>query len=330
MAGPETVASGPRVNGGTPPLRLLFAVLLLVPLGLVACSDAPVPDPTPPPEVPDGHGFSVVHDVGLEAPQAVLYDVASDRSLVSTIAEDEASGAATGFISRLKPNGEVDALRWIDGAAADVPLRGPGGMAIRGDTLMVADMDCLHLFDRRAGDLIDSICLHGPGRLNDVAVDLRGKVYATSEGAPGGGEEGRWPAVYSVESGSGLQLLFEGEELGRPRGIASGPRGVFFCGSNSGEVFQVRPEGPRLVFRGKDWHLTGIVFTPDGSFALSNPKDSSVIIVLAREGGAKGDVFTLARNVPTPGDLGYDLRRERVLIPRTGSNSLLFVDLWPK
>jgi len=218
----------------------------------MSCSGPPLSDPTPPPEVPEGHGFSTVEGVGFQAPQSVLHDAVADLYLVSNLGPSSDEEGANGFISRLRPNGKVHELRWIDGAGPRSPLHAPRGMALKGDTLLVADGECIRSFMRADGTPTGAICLTGQGTLNDVTVDRHGVVYAT-----------------------------------------------------------------------------GSAFTRDGSFAFSNTRDSTVVLVLARDGGSRGEVFTLARSVAEAGDLGYDPRRERILIPQGGLTRLVFVDLWP-
>jgi hypothetical protein len=94
-------------------------------------------------------------------------------------------------------------------------------------------------------------------------------------------------------------------------------------------VSQVTSDGVRRVLKGRGWQLSGVVFASDGSFAFSNAKDSTVLLVLAKDSGFRGQVFTLVRKVAGPGDLGYDKLRERILVPQVSFNRVLLSDLWP-
>jgi hypothetical protein len=110
-------------------------------------------------------------------------------------------------------------------------------------------------------------------------------------------------------------------------GLSAGARGVFVV---SGGVYQLRLEGLLTVIPDRGTRLGGIVFTRDGSFAFTNGSDSTVIFVEAIKNGTRGAVWTLAADVPSAGDLGYDGRRERILVPESDRNRLVFISLKPR
>lgn len=277
------------------------------------------------PEVSGGLSTHTVADAGLLTPEAVLHDTEADVYLVSNANGTGQDRNGSGFISRLSPNGKVKELRWIAGGRDGVTLNAPKGMAVRGDTLFVADVDCVRLFHRKRGVPEGSICPSGATALGDMAVDQDGVVYVTDRGTATG--DTRTGAVYTITPDGTTKVVADGDDLPQPVGIAASRRGVFVASWAAGRVAQLTPDGPRGVVRAGNAHLGGIVFTRDGSFLFSNQADSTVLIVKAKEGGAKGDMFTLVRGAPGAGDLGYDARRDRVLIPLPSLNRLLFVDL---
>jgi hypothetical protein len=197
-------------------------------------------------------------------------------------------------------------------------------LALRGDTLYVADIDCVRLFRRTSGQAVGAVCPEGATSLTDVAVGQDGLVYGTDRGAEG--DAGSTGGVYVMDTAGKASMATRTSELRQPLGIASSDRGVFVA-SQGGRVTQLTPDGPRGVVRSGSWRLGGIVFTRDGSFLFANWTDSTVLIVRAKEGGSRGDVFTLVHGTPSPGDLGYDARRDRVLIPLPSFDRLLFIDL---
>ena len=77
-----------------------------------------------------------------------------------------------------------------------------------------------------------------------------------------------------------------------------------------------------------NWKLTGLTITEDGSFVMSNWADSTLLFIQASKGGSRGNIFTLLQDVPTPGDIGYDAKRDRILVPVLEQNRVFFVDLW--
>ena len=308
------------------PAVLLACVLF----GLTACGEEEPSGPVPPPEVPEGHAAVAVHDVGLRSPQSILYDPGEDVYLVSNAGGDGEGAGGSGFVSRIAPDGDVEELRWVEDGRGGAILAGPGGMALHGDTLYVSDGDCVRLFHRVSGSPAGSLCPAGELRFNDVAVARDGRIFATGSLPTGDPASPTQAAVFGLDGDGASEILLSGAELGGARGIATSRRGVFFSALENGMVAQVTPDGPQRVFRGRGWRLRGIVFAPDGSFALSNVADSTVLYVRASRGGSRGEVFTLVSGIPSPSDLGYDSRRDRVLVPQPPLNRLFFVDLSPE
>jgi hypothetical protein len=262
-------------------------------------------------ELPSGLTGIIVADVGLERPVSVIHDPVDDMYLVANTPVD-----ADAFIARVTPRGHVQKLRWIDAGADGVRLAAPAGMALRGDTLYVADRECIRIFRRGDGKPAGSICPPGAAALNDVTVDPRGRVYVSDTGTG---------AVYSIET-AGFAEVARDPALEQNGGLSAGARGVFVAGAG---VYQITPDGLRIVVRDGGKRLGGIVFTRDGSFAFSSHTDNVVVFVEAIDNGTRGNVWTLANDMPSAGDLGYDARRERILIPQTDGDRLMFVDLKP-
>src|SRR5690606_122248 len=86
-----------------------------------------------------------------------------------------------GYISRVRPDGSVEAPRWIDGEAEGVRLSAPKGMALKGDTLFVADIDSVRAFSRQTGEAWGGVGVENASFLNDLAVG-DGVLYVTDMG----------------------------------------------------------------------------------------------------------------------------------------------------
>lgn len=299
------------------------ALSLLAGIMLAACGGgeeaAPVEDT----------GITVA-DVGFMTPESVLHDPVADVYLVSNINGGPTADDDNGFISRVTPDGQVENLRWIDGASPALVLHAPKGMAIRGDTLFVADITCLRMFHRVTGAAEGVLCLDGVTFLNDVAVGPEGSVFVTDTGMELGPDGNLTPsgtdAVYRYPVRAGLQgaTLARSPELGGPNGIAIGSRGIFVVTFRTGEIMAVTPSGDRTtVLPGSgNRQLDGIVFLPDGGFLFSNWADSSIWRV-----GGDGAVTRIIQDVPAPADIGFDAQRNRVLIPLFNENRVLIRDI---
>jgi sugar lactone lactonase YvrE len=260
-----------------------------------------------------------IADAGFATPESVLHDSVADAYLVSNINGGPSDKDDNGFISRVGPDGAVIALKWIDGAADAVTLHAPKGMALKGDTLFVADIDSVRLFDRSTGAPLGGRGVAGATFLNDVAVGPDGTVYVTDTGirlTAEGMQETGTDAVYTV-TGDSAAVLAAGPELGHPNGIVADSAGVVVVSFGSGAVYRIDILGARSDLPGTpQGQLDGVVRTADGSLLVSSWAGSRVYRV-GPQGGAVGD------SVPSPADIGFDARRGRVLIPVFTENKVL-------
>jgi WD40 repeat protein len=126
--------------------------------------DAP---PSAPPPTPNADSIDV-RDVGFKTPQCVVWDRTADVYLVSNIHGHPLDKDDNGFISRVRPDGTVEALKWIDGASEGVTLHAPKGMALTRDSLWVTDIDVVRRFDRLTGKSLAEVTVEGASYLNDV------------------------------------------------------------------------------------------------------------------------------------------------------------------
>src|SRR5678809_1582729 len=119
---------------------------------------------------------------GFMTPESALYDAGTDLIYVSNINGGPLDADDNGFISQVTPDGTVKTLKWIDGAAADVKLDAPKGMALSGGTRWVADMTTVRKFDAATGKPQGEVAIEGATFLNDVVADGAGGVYVSDSG----------------------------------------------------------------------------------------------------------------------------------------------------
>lgn len=247
-----------------------------------------------------------------------MHDEQADVYLVSSLAGKPLEKDGNGFISRIKPDGTVDALRFIEGGKNKVELNAPKGMAIAGDELYVADIDAVRVFDRRTGEPKRSVAIKGATFLNDVAVAPDGKVYVTDTGLEQYGpyvEPNGKDAVHRID-GKRVEAIASGKELGNPNGLIADGSGVLVV-NKTGELMRLDLAGKRGV----------VVKLPKGSLDGVVQTESSVLIsswdakaVFARR--ADGKVEPVVEKVTSPADIGYDAKRKRVLIPLLTESAL--------
>jgi hypothetical protein len=268
-----------------------------------------------------------VADIGLSTPESVLHDTAADVYLVSNINGSPLGKDGNGFISRLAPDGSLLDLKWIDGATDGVTLHAPKGMSFKGDTLLVADIDAVRLFDRNSGSPIDTWTVTGATFLNDVAVGPDGTVYVTDSGfraGPEGFEPSGSDAVHRFDPSGEHAVLVSGDALGGPNGILVDGDRIMFVTFGTGRVTLVQREegtisGLPAPHAGQ---LDGVVKTPAGAFLMSSWAGGAVYRL-----GPGGLYTTEITDLEAPADIGLDAARNRLLIPLFMANEVLIVPL---
>jgi hypothetical protein len=264
-----------------------------------------------------------VKDAGLATPESVLYLADQDLFLVSNVNGAPTAKDDNGFISKLGPDGQVVALTWIDGAAADVALDGPKGMAVVNGTLYVADITAVRLFDLATGAARGSIELKGSTFLNDVAA-AGDRVYVTDSGLTAELKPSGTDAVYVIDAAGKPTKLASGPDLKAPNGIAVVDGTVWVVPFGGAELYKIvdgkKADGAPLPAGGLD----GLEVLADGRVLVSSWEAKAVYL------GKPGGAFTmLAESVESPADLGVDRKRNRVAVPLFMGNAVRFYAIPP-
>ncbi|HTK47650.1 MAG TPA: hypothetical protein VL328_06685 [Gemmatimonadaceae bacterium] len=301
------------------------AALAAATFALAGCAKTPVPAAAPPAPTPSAPALM---PAGLNQPENLVYDSVADVFLVSNMGGGGSTHDDNGFISRVDPAGRVLELRWIAGGADGVQLDAPKGLAIRGDTLAVADLGAVRLFDRRTGAPIRSIALPGLV-MNDVAFGRDGSIWITDTGPA------RTPAP--VDTTHDLDALWEVSPSGTVRAVARGlplsrPDGLVLDGSDAliatfganriERVHGGSEQGRTIVQVMPGGRLDGLRRLRDGTLLVSSWDAQTVwSLVPGRPPRA------LLTGVVSPAGIAVDTRRQRMAVTSMERNALYVVPL---
>jgi hypothetical protein len=252
-----------------------------------------------------------VGDVGFATPESVLHDERADIYFVSNINGAPLAKDGNGFISRLSPDGEVEELRWVDGRSDGVTLHAPKGMALRGDTLFVADIDSVRAFHRTTGEPLGARGVPGSTFLNDLATGPDGTLYVSDSGVDADFAPTGTDAVYRFEA-EGPRAIAQGTDLMNPNGLLVDGDEVIMVPFGGSVVWRIPARGgaPVELVTLPAGQLDGVVRAEDGSLLVSSWEASAVFRVTP-----EGEVSTVVEGVEAPADIGWDSRRQRLLIP---------------
>jgi len=257
---------------------------------------------------------------GFVAPEAVRYDPDQDVYFVGNWGTGSASATDNnGYISRMRPDGQIETLKFIAGGTNGVVLHAPRGMYIVGDTLWVADADAVRGFDRKTGAKLANVDFSALDRgfLNDVAADATGTVYVTDTGRN---------KLYKVQGEGGPTLVVSDSALGSPNGITWDGANRRFIIVPFGGAHSLRAWVPGTTTlsdistsTGAKWD--GVEVLPGGRILASSQADSSIHIF----DGATGHAIIHTQGGPA--DIAVDTKRNRVAVPVVALNHVEIYDL---
>jgi hypothetical protein len=288
---------------------------------LKASDKTPAPEPSAdkplvPPVEPAPSIQPVVKFTGAFAmPESVLYDPARDRYLVSNVNGQPGDADFNGYILELSPNGQISNPKLIAGDQNKVRLDAPKGMAIVGTELWVADIKLVRRFDLKSSAQKEDIQLPGATFVNDVVAAPEGGAYVSDSGVKFG-DKGPEPTgtdqIFVVDKAGKVKVLAKSKELGGPNGLALGATNTLVANTILGdEVYRVTDKGARdVVTKVPGGMLDGLVAIDD-MLIISSWKTETIY-----RGPLGGKFEPLITKVKGVADMGYDSKRNRLLVPR--------------
>jgi sugar lactone lactonase YvrE len=223
-----------------------------------------------------------------------------------------------GFISVIGPAGMMRDSAFITG------LNAPKGMAIVRDTLWVTDIDVVRAFNARTGVPVATVSVPGAIFLNDIAAAPDGSLYVTDTAIRFGANGVEHPGtdqIFRIAADHTVSVALRTDSLSRPNGItwdAANQRFVVVSFGGSA-LLAWKPGETTTTKLGTGPGMFDGVEIAHGANWVSSWADSSVYRYQNGEGS------NLIKGVPSPADIGYDAKRNRILIPVFTANR---VEIW--
>jgi sugar lactone lactonase YvrE len=256
---------------------------------------------------------------GLAVPEAARFDGELDVWFVSTINGNPSARDNNGAIVIVQPDApSAEPRTLVAGGQGGATLHAPKGMAIRGDTLWVADIDVLRAFDKRTGVSLGDIPLTAQRAtfLNDIAARPDG-LYITDTGisfdTAGAMSHHGTDRIFHVGRGVATDIA-RGELLSNPNGIAwDDASGQWILAPFAGRVLQSLAPGdsiPTPLATGPGGY-DGVLVLPGGTILVTSWNANAVMVL------QRGDsvLVPLISGVAAPASIGYDPRRQVLAVP---------------
>lgn len=261
---------------------------------------------------------------GFATPESIEYYADKDVYLVSNINGDPFAADDNGFISMVSPSGELLNLKWIDGARADTTLNAPKGMTILGQRLYVADINQIQVFSLPDGKQVNSITIYGSTFLNGMTPGLSGDyLYVTDSGYLAGFKPSGTDAIYKMYANGQTETISKNNSIGHPNGIWEEGSRIVLVTFGSGKMFSLSRSGTyQSMPMPPEGGLDGLLRLDDGRFLISSWKGSAIYIL-----NNDNTFSVLMDSLDAPADMGFDTKRQRVLVPLFRQNRLIFIPL---
>lgn len=231
-------------------------------------------------------------------PESALYDSSKQVIYVSNINGEYLAKDGNGFISRLKTNGEVDSLKWVEG------LDNPQGMGLFENHLYVADINRVVQINTNTAKIEKVFEVTNAEFLNDITSDSNGDIYIS---------DCFGNKIYRLTEGK-IEVWMDDPFLSGPNGLLCTKDNILVLNMSdkTGYTINKQTRNFREFFNGIE-HCDGIVSDGRNGYFVSGAWQGEVFHINSE--GIKELVLDLGLEKIITADLEFIVKDKLLIIP---------------
>jgi len=238
-------------------------------------------------------------------PESALYDSSKKIVYISNINGEYLAKDGNGFISKLKTNGEIEVLKWVDG------LDNPQGMGLYKKKLYVADINRVVRINTQTAKIEKVYHVDNAIFLNDITIDTNGDIYVS---------DCFGNKIFKI-SDEKINVWIESGFLSKPNGLLCTKEDLLVLNMESKTAFAINKltKKSHQIFSGID-NLDGIVSNGKNGYIVSGAWQGQLFNIDAD--GNKKLLIDLGKEKIITADIEY-IANDNLLIVPTLSKTVL-------
>ncbi|RYJ36419.1 Periplasmic ATP/GTP-binding protein [Flavobacterium anhuiense] len=231
-------------------------------------------------------------------PESALYDSSKKIVYISNINGEYLAKYGNGFISKIKTNGQIEVLKWIDG------LDNPQGMALFKNKLFVADINKVLQINTNTSKIEKVYKVDSAKFFNDVTSDAKGDIYIS---------DCFDNKIYKISDGE-IKVWLESDFLSMPNGLLCRKDEVLILNMKSRTAFAVNKSTGKAyeIFNRID-NLDGIASDGGNGLLVSGAWQGQVFHIDSK--GNKKLIIDLGKEKIAAADIEYIAEKKLLIVP---------------
>lgn len=231
-------------------------------------------------------------------PESALYDSSKKIIYISNINGEYLAKDGNGFISKIKINGEIETLKWVD------KLDNPQGMGLYKSKLYVADINRVLQINTNTSKIEKIYKVDSAQFFNDITSDTNGDIYISDCFAN---------KIYKISNGK-IEVWLESDFLSRPNGLLCTKNNVLVLNMKNQTAFAINKLTKKAheIFNGIE-NLDGIVSDGKNGFLVSGAWQGQIFHIDSE--GNKRLIIDLGKEKIITADIEYIVEKNLIIVP---------------